>query len=41
MREFKDSVTGHTTEPTHTPQLPATTQDMAAQASPRENEHVS
>jgi sec-independent protein translocase protein TatA len=41
MREFKDSVTGHNTEPTHTPQLPPTTQDMAAQASPRENEHVS
>jgi sec-independent protein translocase protein TatA len=41
MREFKDSVTGHSPAPTETTtQLPVGTQDTTAPAPPRENETV-
>ena len=40
MREFKDSVTGHTTTTETTTQLPVGTQDTTAAAPPRENETV-
>ncbi len=42
MREFKDSVTGHSapTPTEHVTQLPIGTQDTTAPAPPRENETV-
>jgi sec-independent protein translocase protein TatA len=41
MREFKDSVSGHSKpEPTQTTQLPVGTQDTTPQAPARENETV-
>jgi sec-independent protein translocase protein TatA len=43
MREFKDSVTGHTPPPeqhTHASQLPVGTHDTTTPAPPRESEHV-